>query len=178
MVPDGLHTPERGKGSITTLREIPGDTTKTSNNSNQNSNRNGQDVAKDLAMPRPARSKAQDTEEEGKAKKKAKAVQKTPVSKGDTQGRASMTPLASRPEKRPKISTPASEVKKFPKVADLSALGMSPKTVAINRRNTKGETLLHVACIKVRSSRRWRKILSVTKFRMYNGTAQLNVLFS
>lgn len=39
--------------------------------------------------------------------------------------------------------------KKIMKLPDLSALGMSPSTPAINKRNSKGETPLHVACIKV-----------------------------
>ncbi|XP_042873092.1 BRCA1-associated RING domain protein 1-like [Penaeus japonicus] len=38
--------------------------------------------------------------------------------------------------------------KKIMKLPDLSALGMSPSTPAINKRNSKGETPLHVACIK------------------------------
>ncbi|XP_045108067.1 BRCA1-associated RING domain protein 1-like [Portunus trituberculatus] len=142
---DGRCTPERGKKPTISLREISGGITMTNNNNSSNTNNN---QASNRNKQGAVKSKGWEAEGESKAKKKAKITQRTPANKTSNQHQASTSLLTSRPEKKPKVSTPVAEAKKIPKVADLSVLGMSPKTVAINRRNTKGETLLHVACIK------------------------------
>lgn len=85
------------------------------------------------------------------------SVQPRPPTTATATATVAATP---RPEKRPKGSaTAVGEVKKIPRVsvADLSVLGMSPSAATLDKKNSKGETLLHVACIKVRR-RRWKLV--------------------
>lgn len=87
----------------------------------------------------------------GKNKKSAPrvtSVRKKPVTK------ASLTPMRTAVKKpvgsarKPPIpATP--ENNKLGKMGHLSSKGMSPGTPAVKKRNSKGETPLHVACIKV-----------------------------
>ncbi|XP_068236646.1 BRCA1-associated RING domain protein 1-like [Palaemon carinicauda] len=55
------------------------------------------------------------------------------------------TPITSE---KIKMQTSTPEGKKMLRVTNLSALGMSPSLPSINKRNSKGETMLHIACIK------------------------------
>lgn len=92
---------------------------------------------------------------EVKPAKKAKTTLNQSGTKGSSGGRKS--PPGSEAhnksdvkiEKNIKLFPVTPDSKKILKIADLSALGMSPSTPSINKRNSKGETPLHVACIKV-----------------------------
>ncbi|XP_037785057.1 BRCA1-associated RING domain protein 1-like [Penaeus monodon] len=102
------------------------------------------------------------TENQPKVRKKpteVKPVKKTKTSanqntskSGSSSKNSPLSPSAQKSEgkgeKEIKSIPITPDSKKIMKIADLSALGMSPNTPAINKRNSKGETPLHVACIK------------------------------
>ncbi|XP_066940005.1 BRCA1-associated RING domain protein 1-like isoform X2 [Macrobrachium rosenbergii] len=77
-----------------------------------------------------------------KVKPKTKTTSRT--TKDKTDNKATIPLTAAKTDMQ--AVTP--EGKKFLKITNLSALGMSPSTPSINKRNSKGETMLHIACIK------------------------------
>lgn len=103
------------------------------------------------------------TDNQPKVRKKAaevKPVKKTKTSANQNTSKSGSSTKSSpvspsgqksegKGEKEMKYIPVTPDSKKIMKIADLSALGMSPNTPAINKRNSKGETPLHVACIKV-----------------------------
>lgn len=139
------HTPER----------------KNNNNDKPNNNNNSNNQQQGPGRGRSKQGQAKGspgTGGNGENTKSAARKPRTPkTQKPSVQGRPTTTTTSAsaattpRPEKRPKGSaTAAGEVKKIPRVsvADLSVLGMSPSAATLDKKNGKGETLLHVACIK------------------------------